>query len=152
MAEKKTAEPKETKKLYRLPQQGKIAGVCAGLAEYLDIDVSLLRVIFVILAFASGGFWVLVYFLMAVVMPVKRGSRAESVGDIGDNFKELASDIENNGGVGRIRFYVGLALVVFGFWLLLDRLFPELFSFNWNIVWPGLLVIFGVLLLLKGRN
>lgn len=161
MAEKKIAtnkkataspSPQSKRRLYRLPKEGKIAGVCAGLGEYLEVDVTILRVIFVILAFVSGGIWVIVYFLMALVMPVKRGLVAEEVTDFGENVKELASDIEGNGGVERMRFYVGLGLVVFGIWLLLDRLFPELFSLNWGVVWPALLVIFGVLMLVKGRE
>lgn len=45
----------QSKSLYRLPQEGMIRGVCAGLAHYFNIPVLLVRVIAVIALFA--GFW-----------------------------------------------------------------------------------------------
>lgn len=36
------------KKLWRIPQQGKVKGVCAGIAHYLEIPVTLVRVIVVL--------------------------------------------------------------------------------------------------------
>ena len=55
------AEPAEepVKKLFRNPDDKRIAGVCSGLALFFDIDVVLIRVIFLIgLFFGSAGFWV----------------------------------------------------------------------------------------------
>jgi phage shock protein PspC (stress-responsive transcriptional regulator) len=46
----------------------KIAGVCGGLAEYFDVDPSLVRLLFVVFALA-GGPGLLVYLVMAIVMP-----------------------------------------------------------------------------------
>lgn len=43
-------------RLVRNPAAGKIAGVCAGLAEYLDADVTLVRLAWVVLAIVPGGF------------------------------------------------------------------------------------------------
>ena len=60
----------ETKKLYRIPSEGMIGGVCAGLAEYLGIDPTLVRLLFVFLALTgSAGIWV--YLIMLVVVPVR---------------------------------------------------------------------------------
>jgi phage shock protein PspC (stress-responsive transcriptional regulator) len=49
----------------------KIAGVCGGIAEYFDIDSTLVRVIFVVLSVFPGGFagGLIVYVLCWVVMP-----------------------------------------------------------------------------------
>ena len=60
----------EPRKLYRIPEQGMIGGVCAGLGEYLHADPTLIRLLFVLLFLAgtSGG-WV--YFIMWLVVPVK---------------------------------------------------------------------------------
>ncbi len=57
------------KKLYRIPSRGKVKGVCAGVAEYLDIPVRLVRVI-VVLSLIFGLFMVttLVYFVLAFVL------------------------------------------------------------------------------------
>ena len=43
----------QSKSLYRLPQEGMIRGVCAGLAHYFNIPVLLVRVIAVIALFAG---------------------------------------------------------------------------------------------------
>ena len=63
----------EPRKLYRIPEQGMVGGVCAGLGEYLHADPTLIRLLFVLLFLAgtSGG-WV--YFIMWLVVPVKPAS------------------------------------------------------------------------------
>lgn len=62
----------EPKKLYRIPSKGKIAGVCAGLAEYLSVDVTTIRLIFILLLIfgSSGG---LIYLIMLLLLPIKPG-------------------------------------------------------------------------------
>ena len=57
------------KRLYVLKESSVIGGVCTGLAAYLNVDVTVIRVVFVILAFATSGFWVLVYLIMLAVLP-----------------------------------------------------------------------------------
>lgn len=58
------------KKLYKKTSEKKICGVCAGLAEYLNIDVTVVRVLFVLLSLFTTGFpGLLVYIIMALVMP-----------------------------------------------------------------------------------
>lgn len=57
---------KTSKKLYRNPDDKKIAGVCSGLATYFDIDPTIIRLIFVILVI-SGGSGVLAYIILWVV-------------------------------------------------------------------------------------
>lgn len=60
------------RKLWRIPQQGKVRGVCAGLAEYLDIPVRLLRVIVVLsLFFGLFMFTVTAYFILGYVLDEK---------------------------------------------------------------------------------
>lgn len=58
----------QTKRLYRSKRDTKIAGVCAGLADYLGIDPTLVRVLFVILSLA-GGPGVLLYVILWMVVP-----------------------------------------------------------------------------------
>ena len=60
----------ETKKLYRIPSEGMLTGVCAGLGEYLAIDPTIIRLIFVLLFLAgSSGFWI--YLIMLLIVPIK---------------------------------------------------------------------------------
>lgn len=56
------------KKLYRIRRGRKILGVCGGLANYFDIDPTIVRVVFALI----GLFWgagILAYFIMALVIP-----------------------------------------------------------------------------------
>lgn len=58
------------KRLTRMEEGRMIAGVCAGLGRYLGIDVTIVRIIFVLLAlFAMGG--VLLYLILWLIMPME---------------------------------------------------------------------------------
>lgn len=57
------------KKLTRSRKDEKIAGVCGGFAEYLDIDSTLVRLIWLMLAF-FGGWGLFAYIIAWIVMPV----------------------------------------------------------------------------------
>jgi phage shock protein PspC (stress-responsive transcriptional regulator) len=60
----------DTKKLYRIPSQGMIGGVCAGLADYLGTDPTLIRLLFVFLALSgTAGVWI--YIIMWLIVPVR---------------------------------------------------------------------------------
>ncbi|MBQ9624857.1 MAG: PspC domain-containing protein [Clostridia bacterium] len=58
------------KHLYRTERNKKIFGVCAGIAEEFDIDVTLIRVIWALIALCYGV-GVLVYFVCAFIFPVE---------------------------------------------------------------------------------
>ena len=60
----------KNKKLYRIEQGSKIWGVCGGIAEYFDIDPTLVRLAWVVFV-ALGGSGILAYFIAALVMPKK---------------------------------------------------------------------------------
>ena len=59
----------ENKKLYRSVEDRMVGGVCAGIADFFDIDSTIVRLIFVLGFFASvsGLFWA--YIIMIIVVP-----------------------------------------------------------------------------------
>lgn len=59
------------KSLSRATNDSIIGGVCGGLASYLNIDPSILRVIFVVLTFGSFGTGVLLYILLWAILPAR---------------------------------------------------------------------------------
>lgn len=59
----------ETKKLYK-SRNKMIAGVCAGIAEYFNVDPTIVRLAWVFLSFA-GGSGLLAYIIAAIIMPEK---------------------------------------------------------------------------------
>ncbi len=76
-----------TRKLYRVKDNKMVFGVSTGLSEYLGIDVSIVRIIFVILALTGVGFPILVYIVLGIVLPVKEDEieKAETVDEYAYN-------------------------------------------------------------------
>jgi phage shock protein C len=58
----------EQRKLYRSQTQRMLAGVCGGLAEYFNIDATVVRVLFLILA-VFGGSGLVLYLVLWIVVP-----------------------------------------------------------------------------------
>ena len=57
------------KKLHRNKKDGKIAGICAGIGDYFDIDPVIVRLLFLLALFLGGG--LIVYIIAWIVIPVK---------------------------------------------------------------------------------
>ena len=58
------------RKLTRSQTNSRIAGVCGGLGEYLDVDPTLIRLIFILLVIYAGH-GVLLYFVLWLLMPLQ---------------------------------------------------------------------------------
>ncbi|GGG21240.1 PspC domain-containing protein [Paenibacillus abyssi] len=57
------------KKLYRSTRDKKVLGLCGGVAEMMNIDATLLRVLFIVAVIFSSGALILVYILAGLVVP-----------------------------------------------------------------------------------
>ena len=73
-------QPASRTRFYRDKRNGKLFGVCAGIADYTGFDVSLVRVCFLAALFMSGGGVLPFYFIAAMVTPTKPAAfeRADS--------------------------------------------------------------------------
>lgn len=60
----------EQKRLYRSNENKMICGVCGGVAEYLNIDPTVVRLLWIALGFAVG-FGLFLYIVAAIIMPIK---------------------------------------------------------------------------------
>lgn len=71
------------KRLYLLRDGAMLGGVCNGLAAYFNIDVTIVRLVFILLAFLTSGFWILLYFVLMIVVPVAKTpeQKAEARGE-----------------------------------------------------------------------
>ena len=67
--ERPRADAGAPKRLYQISDGAMISGVCKGLAAYFNVDVTIVRIIFVVLAVLTKGVWVGVYLLLMVVLP-----------------------------------------------------------------------------------
>jgi phage shock protein C len=66
LSKERIMEP--TRKLYRSRKSRKVAGVCGGLADYLNTDPTVVRVLFIVLA-VLGGAGALIYLAMWLIVP-----------------------------------------------------------------------------------
>ncbi|RCK77699.1 MAG: hypothetical protein IGBAC_2008 [Ignavibacteriae bacterium] len=64
--------PRTKKILHKSRKDKKLAGVCAGIAEYLEIDVTIVRLIFVLITLSSLGLGLFLYIILAIVMPQEK--------------------------------------------------------------------------------
>ncbi len=95
----------QRRKLYR-SRDGEILGVCRGIAEWRDLPVSAVRLVFVLLVlFAGMSIWV--YFIMALILPVEpeyredryreRRTRRPSAQDTDEEFEDLKERVGKMG-------------------------------------------------------
>ena len=64
------------KKLYRSSKQRMIAGICGGLAEYFEMDVTILRLLFVAISLLSVLFPMVIFYIIAwIIVPEKETSK-----------------------------------------------------------------------------
>ena len=95
-------EPSEQvrKKIYRDDDNRRIAGVCAGLATYLDIDVVLTRVLMLVALVAglSAGFWIYLICWIAIPKAVTATQKCEMYGlpVTAENLAKFAKTTTNN--------------------------------------------------------
>jgi phage shock protein PspC (stress-responsive transcriptional regulator) len=73
--QKETGSPK---RLYLVSEGAMFRGVCAGLAAYFNADVTLIRVIFVVLTILSHGLGIVVYLIMMIVVPKANTSKEKA--------------------------------------------------------------------------
>ena len=104
-AAQKTSAPRQ---LRRLPSEGKIAGVCAGIAEYLDADVTLVRIGWITLSIVPG---VLIGGLIAYIVEwlfVPEGGRANSSAFGGKRLMRSTTNKTIAGICGGLAEYLGV--------------------------------------------
>jgi phage shock protein C len=143
------------RRLYRCSHDRRIAGVAAGVAEYLDIDVTLVRVLWVVSIF-FGGFGLLLYLVMAFVMPLEPvmwwpanapdGAAAGAPTAGGASWPHRHATAGTTSGSGLGMTVVGAALILFGALALLDQLVPA-WPDGGRVLWPAFILGLGVILM-----
>ena len=150
-------------RLYRSRTNSMIAGVCGGLADYLGVDTTLVRLFFILLSFGSGGMALLVYFLLWIIVPlegqdrdttlqqtVRSGSEeiAERTRLMGDDLRNIVRNPNPQAGL-----LIGSALVILGVLYLVQNLeLPWLYWLDFDVIWPILVILGGIALLVRHRR
>lgn len=126
------------KKLKRSRSDKVIMGVCGGLGEYLNMDATIIRIVWFVLALTSFGTFALAYIICGLVIP-------EDDGYIEADGEERTNSSENG------KFILGGALILIGLFMLGNILFPW-FSYmvrQLTRLWPALLILLGAYIIIK---
>jgi len=87
--------PQPPKRLYRIPEGAMIAGVCNGIATYFQLDVTLVRIGFVVLALLTKGVGILIYVVMMFVVPeANTPEERAAAGGMPFNAKEVVDRVK----------------------------------------------------------
>lgn len=124
------------KKLYKSRSGKMIDGVAAGIAEYFSLDVTLVRLAWVIFTFA-GGAGILAYIIAMIIVPAKPEPGDGSI-DSEENIKKNLNS----------RLIFGTVLIFAGFYLLAKDTF--LFSLN-KYALPILIIAGGIYLIVQEK-
>jgi len=132
-----------SKRLYKSRTERMVDGVCGGIAEYLGLDVTLIRIVWVLLTL-FGGTGIVLYIVAMIVMPAAPVTTPGA---------EIPATPRSHGANGK---FWGALLIAFGALLLLDNLgipiWHRWWGFSWSVVLPLLLILAGVAFLYGGRN
>jgi phage shock protein PspC (stress-responsive transcriptional regulator)/uncharacterized integral membrane protein len=152
-------------KLHRSQTDKIIAGVCGGLAEFFEIDSTIIRLLF-ILVVALGGSGILVYLILWLLIPKNPQEPAiiseEKIKEFAQDLKEKAQNLkkefqketkpEAQEMKKRRGYLFGWILVILGALFLFNNFFPLSFGFYAVRYWPLLLVVVGLILISRADN
>jgi phage shock protein PspC (stress-responsive transcriptional regulator) len=141
-----------------------IGGVCGGIAEYLAVDATLVRVTFVFTAFITAGLFVLAYIVLLVLMPQPgqpapftssppRAATDTAPMDSGQSptTPAIVAPVDpavHAAEAERRRMAFGYVLIAIGVAFLLSN--AGVFRFvQWQFLWPLVLIGIGVLFLVQ---
>jgi len=136
------------RRLYRSKSDQMLGGVCGGLGDYLGIDPTFVRIFFFVMIFGGGfGFWV--YLLLWVLIPVEGDTEPRDFGErmreVGDDFATAVSRPHPKSGL-----IVGGGLILLGvFWLVEQLNIRWLWWWDFDVLWPVLLMVAGGILLFR---
>lgn len=135
-------------RLYRSRSDRMLFGVAGGMAKSLDLDPSVVRLVWALLVLA-GGVGLLLYIVAAIVIPEEPlggaagAASGDSAGAAGPGTSSSGSQPRASRPRGNAPVIIGLALVAVGVWLLVRRFLPTIDS---DLIWPALLVLVGIVL------
>lgn len=131
--------------LYRSSQNRMIAGVAGGMAEYANVDVALMRLIWV-LAFLAGGFGFPAYIICWIIIPERSGEHQQYPMDTDRETGQLPDHLNQHADRRR---NAGLILIGLGLIFLIKNFIPWHY---WDKGWPLILVAVGLYILLAHKK
>lgn len=137
-------------KLYRSETNKVLGGVCGGLGEYFNIDPTIVRIIFILMA-VFGGSGILIYIILWLVIPSESSKANLSTEQINSNIKDIKDSAEKFAQTTNNRSWWAFLIVMLGIVFLLNNYGYYNFS-ELGRLWPIILIIFGLNLLLRKKS
>ena len=142
-------------RLYRCNHDRRIAGVASGLAQYLDIDPTVVRVAWV-LSFFLGGVGLLLYIVMAIIVPVEPATDGMPPAPVSSHAPgshagaqwSSAPHADRGAGGGQLVTIAGVALILFGAIALANAFLPDWID-SGRFLWPAFVIGIGVLMVVN---
>ncbi len=141
--------------LYRSQTNKVFAGVCGGIGEFFSVDPTIVRIAF-LLSFLIGGFGLLLYVLLWILMPVRENPVSHIRGKIQNMTREMGETVDTIFNNTPARYssnqntWIAGLLIVFGVFFLLKN-FNFLYFLRLDRWWPLLLILLGGYLLYKKK-
>jgi phage shock protein PspC (stress-responsive transcriptional regulator) len=66
------------KRLYRSKTRRMLGGICGGLGDYLDVDPTVIRLVWAVLTIFTWGIWLLIYIIAWVIVPEEEPSAEDN--------------------------------------------------------------------------
>lgn len=129
-----------TKKLYRSKKDSIIAGVCGGIAEYFQLDSTLVRLLAILVVFL-GGAGVIAYIVAWIIIPQNPEQETEPV-ELNDAPSE-DSQVDKD---SKRHIWGGFVLIALGLFFLARSFFPRLMVVS---LWPIILIAVGIFLIVQ---
>lgn len=149
------------KKLYRSRKDYMIAGVCGGIAEYFDVDSTLVRLLAVLIVLL-GGAGVIAYIIAWIIIPKnpeqvsdenfeKREKLKEKIKKgAEDVFEEVKEHFESEKPAHKSernrRILGGIIVIAIGLIFLLNSFLPWV---AWGNLWPVILIVIGIMIMVQ---
>lgn len=140
------------KRLTRNSSDKVIGGVCSGLADYFQLDATLVRVAFVLTTlFVGTGLWI--YLILWIVLPEKRiNIFKDSQRQEFEEFVDPVRDEVIKEKQRKTAKFIGLLFIALGLVFLLDEFDLIPYWFSISKLWPVVLVVIGLLLIFKNSG
>lgn len=132
-----------------------IAGVAAGLADYFNVDATIIRILFLLALFFQGG-GLLIYIILWIAIPARKeavepGPAGEPV-PVTPGTRDYDKKTQDRSSV-----IIGWILVGLGIWFLMDEfMYPFMWDFfrwfDFSKIWPVVLIIVGVVIVASSAS
>jgi phage shock protein C len=133
------------RRLYRCRHDRRLAGVSAGLAEFFVLDPTLVRLLWFLSIFVTGGLSILLYIGLAFIVPDEPLTDVEVAGAAGETYAH--QHVARGQGSGQWATFIGVALILLGGLALVDAALPSWVD-SWRYLWPAFFVGIGALLVI----